>query len=772
MKKLVSLILAAVLLLCSCADETKPAPEEVLPESEINYSVNFCLLDFKGKIYDAARCGEKLFFSVYDESIDENGYYTDGRYYLYSSNLDGSGLELITPDFPEPKANYKEYLGYEEDRILTEEEEERLIRKIGFDCLAPLPDGRICLPVIYESYTDFSDIYSLKTYYEYYFYAIDENGNAEYMYSPEYDISEEGYFFGNITFDKDGNFITRLYEDLWVFNPDGTFKGKIPVKNYPETVLSSDGDTFLYSNFSERKILSLDAANMKAETKEGVPVPFGSAVISAGFGEYPFLCNTGTFLSAYDAKTESWKMLFTWINRDIDGNSVIFMDSFDENGSLVCVLYEESTGQKYVVNLKESDIPFAREKKVITLACAGLDPGVAEQIVSFNRRSEKYRIEVRDYSVYNTNEGFGGISRLTAELISGNVPDIFCTDSMPIETYASLGLLEDLWPYIENDEELGGRSALVEPFFKSLERGGKLYQISQSFLIYTVIAPTSLVGEKTGWTFEECNKIWDSMPDDAYMLAPHFAKFNSLNIAMYEMNSVFVDYAKAKCSFDSMEFIELLEFCNRFPAEAPLENVYEETLAAEGRLPVWSKCVACIDWFIWNEMVYGEPVTYIGMPGTEGNGSVFDTNNGFAMSSGCQNKEGAWEFMRMILEEDYQKRQNGEDFAFGLPTNKNVLDDLIEDAMTPDYWGSADKRFRFWKGNDGNILIERGAMTEEEKDKFLELINGITCRRYGDDKILEIVHDEAADYFAGNCTAKEAAKRIQNRAEIYLAEQS
>jgi len=262
------------------------------------------------------------------------------------------------------------------------------------------------------------------------------------------------------------------------------------------------------------------------------------------------------------------------------------------------------------------------------------------------------------------------------------------------------------------------------------------------------------------------------MPDDAYMLAPHFAKFNSLNIAMYEMNSVFVDYAKAKCSFDSREFIELLEFCNRFPAEAPLENVYEETLAAEGRLPVWSNCVACIDWFIWNEMVYGEPVTYIGMPGTEGNGSVFDTNNGFAMSSGCQNKEGAWEFMRMILEEDYQKRQNGEDFAFGLPTNKNVLDDLIEDAMTPDYWGSADKRFRFWKGNDGNILIERGAMTEEEKDKFLELINGITCRRYGDDKILEIVHDEAADYFAGNCTAKEAAKRIQNRAEIYLAEQS
>ncbi|MFR0800845.1 MAG: hypothetical protein ACLSHX_07460 [Suilimivivens sp.] len=58
--------------------------------------------------------------------------------------------------------------------------------------------------------------------------------------------------------------------------------------------------------------------------------------------------------------------------------------------------------------------------------------------------------------MYNTEDDYqAGLNRLNADIVSGKIPDILVIDdNMPVESYVSKGLFEDLKPYIEKDEGL------------------------------------------------------------------------------------------------------------------------------------------------------------------------------------------------------------------------------------------------------------------------------------------------------------------------------
>ena len=53
------------------------------------------------------------------------------------------------------------------------------------------------------------------------------------------------------------------------------------------------------------------------------------------------------------------------------------------------------------------------------------------------------------------------------------------------------GYLEDLWPYIENDPDLG-REGVMEAPLKAAEVDGKLYTVFESVCINTLVGPISV----------------------------------------------------------------------------------------------------------------------------------------------------------------------------------------------------------------------------------------------------------------------------------------
>ena len=63
------------------------------------------------------------------------------------------------------------------------------------------------------------------------------------------------------------------------------------------------------------------------------------------------------------------------------------------------------------------------------------------------------------------------------------------------------------------------------------------------------------------------------------------------------------------------------------------------------------------------------------------------------------------------------------------------------------------------------------AMSEEQRDSLLKLLDAAARSSSYDQVIAAIVNEEAGALFAGQRDAAEVARRIQSRVELYLAEQ-
>ena len=109
------------------------------------------------------------------------------------------------------------------------------------------------------------------------------------------------------------------------------------------------------------------------------------------------------------------------------------------------------------------------------MAVLYIDYRVQEMVVAFNRKNDKYRIEIADYSEYNNDkDGWdAGQTKLRTEILSGNVPDIFCLNGLNYTQLAAKGILEDLYPYMDADKDMK-RSDFFQNVLQAFEVNGKL----------------------------------------------------------------------------------------------------------------------------------------------------------------------------------------------------------------------------------------------------------------------------------------------------------
>ena len=121
------------------------------------------------------------------------------------------------------------------------------------------------------------------------------------------------------------------------------------------------------------------------------------------------------------------------------------------------------------------------KKTVLTLATMDLDWNTQRMLVKFNRSSPDYRIELLDYSEFNTEEDYtAGQTKLNAEIMAGKMPDILNLNGLnSFGKMASKGLLLDLMPLLNEDPELKGQ--IFDNVLNALMTDGKLYRTASGF---------------------------------------------------------------------------------------------------------------------------------------------------------------------------------------------------------------------------------------------------------------------------------------------------
>ena len=245
----------------------------------------------------------------------------------------------------------------------------------------------------------------------------------------------------------------------------------------------------------------------------------------------------------------------------------------------------------------------------------------------------------------------------------------------------------------------------------------------------------------------------------------------------------YMDWSTGECRFDSEDFVKLLEFANQNKTDFDYENAEytEEDTAAnrirEGKQMLTSANFFSADYMYNNfEQTFGAPVTIKGFPTMHGVGNMITIQSSYAMSSTCQHKDAAWQFLRTFLTEDYQK-----DVPY-LPTNMNVFEKQLADSMVVEY--EKDPNVNYMLDENGErIPVSKGmisdgintytiyATTQEQADQLRQAIADTTKLMNYDMSIADIVTEQAAAYFSGQKSAEEVAKLIQSKANIYINEQ-
>lgn len=772
-----SLLLSLIAAGCSFT-ETKEEPERAY------YEASYRALDLPEETMPGlCHAGDRV-FAVYtpDQTpAAENGDspQTWTQSVLLSCAADGTGgCETLPWDVPEalrealPPDAVREYLSLTE---LVTGPEGSLIA-LGFASYwtggtksIPLSDGSYLSPRSWETQS--------------FVVCLDFSGRERFSY-----LLPEGSQVGQPAADADGNVYLVSEQSVTVFAPDGELLLKLDSPSLlRQLVRLSDGRVAAVSyEGSGVAVRTIELSSGQFSKPISVGAVFSSVIYPGAFG-WDLLVNDGTTLSGVNADGAK-QTLVTWINCDLDGNELTDLSVAPDGESVLCLFSPmrmpgRRTGECGVAVLRETAEPPREEKTVLTLACMGLDPDAAALVLRFNRSDPDYRVEVQDYSVYNTSDTLNAaLTALNAQIVSGSAPDLFCTRELPIRAYADSALLEDLWPYIDADTELGGRDALVTPLFEALSQKGRLYQIAPSFSLYTVIGSKSVVGERSGWTMDEFRQIWQTMPEGCDVMGGWIGRDGALGMSLTMRLDQFFDRERGLCRFDSEEFRELVRFTELFDKE---RGAYASETEEFDRIRSGEQMLLYVYLDSFEKVLYysgalGDEAVYVGLPSAGGNGSAFDVSNGLAMSASCAHKDGAWRFMRMMLDRDTQIAA-GDGFLSPFPSNRLAFEAMLEKEMTPEYQRDADGSYvldaagnkiqqaRGAMGTEGKT-VPLYAMTQTQSDRLVDLVQNTVTLRYWDDAIMDIVLEEMDAYYGGRRSLDEATAYIQRRAELYMSE--
>lgn len=457
----------------------------------------------------------------------------------------------------------------------------------------------------------------------------------------------------------------------------------------------------------------------------------------------------------------------------------------------------------------EHQLPPEQEEGVLIYAALNpVSSEIKKSVAVFNNEHTDIQIKIHDYS------DEGGLERLQTELVLGRVPDIMemhyfgkagprvaaegsyrvipgsyadAADEcwMPYRQMAQKGYLEDLWPYIENDPELGRDGVLQAPM-EAAEVDGGLYILFMEVRINTVMGPESLVGDRYSWTLEELLETFAGMREDSTILRYNATKRDLFfDLLCYSLDK-YIDRDTGICSFDSQDFRKLVAFLECFPDETGFAKPQEEAEEIMERVRTRRQMleVTQICWpedLILRDGFWQERSAFPGYPtadGSSGN-SFYPMGDILAMSSTCRDKDAAWEYIRDLIKPRRSQREpivayvstpvNLHDYEIFLDGNLGYLMDQCRRIMpeNPVMFVVPWRPF----GAYGPEIRPMELLTEEDIERFKTLVSSTTQLYWPEDELANTVWETLGPYFAGDRTLDDTIGLLQNRVGLYLNEQ-
>jgi len=605
----------------------------------------------------------------------------------------------------------------------------------------------------------------------------DYAGESDYFYINNINVSDSGNIYvlddkRAIVFDGEGNEAFQITDD--------------DISNTNSITKSSDGKlVFMYMNQSDYKLVMREIDEQSKSLKdakeiEGMPNQWNGLI--NGTQNYNAFVYDSNNMYGIDFEAGKAEKIVNWVDSNVNASNVTSLAVL-EGDKLAVAYYDDALSSNVVSILEKADAETVKSQQVITMAGIYIDSSLYSAVTKFNKTNEKYRIKIQDYSEYSTDDDWNaGQTKFNADLVTGNIPDIILIGSgMNQESLASKGIFADINEFFENDSEIN-RSDYMENVLDAYQSAdGKLYSISPSFYVNTLVGKSESFDGVESWTLGEFIDFAENLDEGKQLFNDeNLTSDNLFNMLCYANLNEFIDFENKTCDFSNSDFIKLLEFVSKYPTteeyynnmdeDTNFDEIYQENYQKyrDGRIILEQG--GFYDFssiYQLEQMDFGGDVEFIGYPSKDGNGSYVNAYSLFGISAKSDNQQAAWDFIKYILSDEYQESQ-----YMGMPLKKSAIEKMAENNMTPytytDENGETVVDENVFEINGVEFKI--GYMDEADKNRYMDFISSVNKTSVYSDEVYSIIDEEMQAYFSKQKSAQETADIIQNRVKTYINE--
>ena len=545
-------------------------------------------------------------------------------------------------------------------------------------------------------------------------YAQDESYSAElYAYSgellasvelDEYRADLEYPFVGGLAADAEHVYFDCL-SVVFIFDNTGAYTGSVPFEDRAAVlgIAAAEGEAVLLlksgNGFSRLARVSPEELAVTGEFE----LDFKLEYIYGGGGVYDFVGNTGSGVCACTLEGGA-EQLFDYAELGFDMSGPMKPCPLAEEDLLVVDAFGASGVGLWRCRMSEEPLP-ARKKLSLELL-GGAVGDISGCVARFNAQSAEYYVETTD---------------LTAAFT--------VIDDRLLDLYALI------------DAEFSREDFVA---LRAFESGGALYSVAPCFDVSTYVGLERLVGEGTGWTFEDYSALAASLSPGQKLfelMSPEIFLKNSLNSFLPTV----MDYSAAECCFTDGRFEALLE-------QAASAKTAEQTDVAglvgrftSGETVLMDSVLRGVYDLAALENTAGGSVTAIGWPTQGGEcGSELLASSDIAICA-TGDTEGAWAFLKFCLSDAQLQEQLA---TTSFPISRAALEARLAECQAR----------------------QEDAMSAAQAEKLRALLDALVYKSAADYSVTGIVLEEAGAYFAGERSSAETAELVQDRISTYLSE--
>lgn len=493
---------------------------------------------------------------------------------------------------------------------------------------------------------------------------------------------------------------------------------------------------------------------------------YSTDILINGMGQYDFYLRNSQYISGYSIDEKIAVPIMRWEENEFVSDWTGTICAMSEEQWIA----EERNGQSTLVYMKKGESQTIVEKEKLQLACVYSNSTLQKQVADFNSQNDQYYIEVISYD-----EKEKPYQAFLMDLTAGKDMDIIVLPAENQEALLAKGLLEDLYPFIEEDSELSKEDFLPN-VLSAYEQDGKLYHTISRVNISGWITKKSYMGEDNSWNQEVFKSLLEEHPDAVLFKEASGKKI--LSEFLEGMLVSFVNWKDGTCQMQSDYFDNMLDVAQKYgqeEAEVPTEEIIQNI--REERLIFSETVINPYEIQLYNEALDGN-FTVVGTPFADDTGCTFwasDIQCGISVNS--ENKQGAWQFVREYFTEEYQDlSENVILFGVsdeGIPVRKDCFEEFVKRYTATESYEKDGQWIEPVQGNAGTSVFdyEMYPMTTEQEKIFRDIVTGTTQKKQTDEQINQIILEEAEAYFTGEKSLDETVELIQNRIETYVNEQ-